>query len=78
MKKIVSTVLLCSALLFSFACGSTVKTYTITTKDGNKYFATTEPQMSNASEVVTFEDPDGRRVTVPKSNIESIVEHKKK
>jgi ABC-type Fe3+-hydroxamate transport system substrate-binding protein len=78
MKKFVLTALLCTALLFSFACGSTTRNYTITTKDGNKYFATSEPQMSNASEVVTFEDPDGRRVTIPKSNIESIVEHEKK
>ena len=73
MRKRLSMLFMCIGLLFSVACG-TSRNYTIYTKDGKKYFATSKPEYGMT--LVIFENAKGQKVSLPKSDIEKVVEQK--
>ena len=65
---------ICIGLLFSVACGAS-RNYTIYTKDGKKYLATSKPEYGMT--LVIFENAIGQKVSLPKSDIEKVVQQEK-
>ena len=64
---------MCIGLLFSVACG-TSRNYIIYTKGGKKYFATSKPEYGMT--LVVFENANGQKISLPKSDIEKVVDQK--
>lgn len=72
MRKALLVLILCAGLAFALACGSS-KQYTIHMKDGKQY-STGELKYNVHSETYTFETKEGEKLTIPKGDIEKIVE----
>jgi hypothetical protein len=73
MKKAVLIFVLCMGLAFALACGSS-KHYTVHMKDGKQYSTTGELKYNVHSETYSFETKEGEKLTIPKGDIEKIVE----
>ncbi|MBW1818842.1 MAG: YgdI/YgdR family lipoprotein [Deltaproteobacteria bacterium] len=73
MKKVLLIFLLCAGLAFSLACGSS-KQYTVHMKDGKQYESRGEVKYNVHSETYAFETKDGETITIPKADVEKLVE----
>jgi hypothetical protein len=73
MKKAALIFLFCVGLAFSLACGSS-KQYTVQMKNGQQYETRSELKYNVHSETYTFETKDGEKLTIPKADVEKIVE----
>ena len=67
MKRAIMLFLLVAATAMLLAgCGSR---YVLVTSDYTIHIATTKPELDPAADTLTFEDEDGKDVTLPRSDL---------
>lgn len=74
MKKIVYMLLLGLCLFTLVGCGSSQQ-YKVVTSDGQEFVSMGQPDYDKGQNVYTFEDDNGKAVTVNKDNVEFIREY---
>ncbi|MBI9111645.1 YgdI/YgdR family lipoprotein [Maridesulfovibrio ferrireducens] len=74
MKKIISILVVCTALFAFSGCGSTH--YTVTKTDGSTIVSVGEPNYFDKSKSYELKDLDGQKVILKREDVKEIKENK--